>query len=155
MAAWCDGQLVGSATSLVITYTGKPHTWAEVADNGFIRASHEPHGDSLYGIDLCVKPAYRSKGIARALYEARKQLVVQSGLDRFVAGCRIPGYGQHASRMSAERYVRLVADAELNDPVLTFMIRQGLTPLQLLPGYVEDEQSLDYAVLVEWRNPSK
>lgn len=152
MVALCDGEIVGSATSLLVTFTGKPHTWEEVSDNGFIRGTHEPHGDSLYGIDLCVRPAYRKRGIAGALYEARKQLVVRSGLTRFLAGCRIPGYHLQADKMSAQEYVNRVVAGELNDTVLSFMIRQGLAPVQILDNYLEDEQSLNNAVLVEWEN---
>ncbi|SFJ46926.1 GNAT family N-acetyltransferase [Thermoflavimicrobium dichotomicum] len=153
MVAEIDGEIVGSATSLIIQYTGEPHTWAEVADHGFIRNSHQPDGDSLYGIDLCVRPSFRGRGVARALYEARKALVRRLGLKRFLAGCRIPGYHQVHEQYSAEEYVEKVKNGELNDLVLTFMIKQGMRPLQVLPEYLEDEESLNFAVLVEWQNP--
>ncbi|MGO0063753.1 GNAT family N-acetyltransferase [Brevibacillus fluminis] len=149
-----DGTIAGSSTSLIIHYDGKPHTWAQVADNGYIRKSHQPDGDSLYGIDVCVRPAFRKLGVAKALYEARKQLVTQLGLKRFLAGCRIPGYHQHAAHMSGQAYVERVVRGELYDQVLSFMLKQGLTPIQILENYVEDEESLNKAVLVEWRNPA-
>lgn len=154
MVALCGGEIAGSATSLIISYTGSPHTWEEVSDNGYIRRSHEPDGDSLYGIDLCVRPSFRGKGIAHALYEARKQLVIRSGLKRFIAGCRIPGYCDVSAQMSAADYVRLVTAGERYDQVLSFMLKQGMRPLQVLDGYLEDEQSCDKAVLVEWLNPN-
>jgi ribosomal protein S18 acetylase RimI-like enzyme len=154
MVAVCDGIIAGSSTSLIVAFAGKPHTWEEVSDNGYIRRSHEPGGDSLYGIDLCVRPSYRSKGIAGALYEARKELVVRSGLKRFLAGCRIPGYHLHADRMDADEYVRRVVSGEFKDLVLSFMLRQGLSPIQVLDNYLKDEESLDKAVLVEWKNPA-
>jgi hypothetical protein len=37
MAAICHGILVGTAASLLIDNDGKPHTWYEVSDNGYIR----------------------------------------------------------------------------------------------------------------------
>lgn len=147
-----DGVIVGSATSLLIQYDGQPHTWDEVADNGFIQSRHQPNGDSLYGIDVCVRPSYRGKGIAKALYQARKELVQALGLTRFLAGCRIPNYHQYADTLDAEAYVKAVQKGEITDLVLTFMLKQGLNPLQVLPNYVEDAESLDYAVLVEWLN---
>ncbi|TPE69526.1 GNAT family N-acetyltransferase [Halalkalibacterium halodurans] len=153
MVAVIRDKIVGSATSLLIKYDGKPHTWEEVADNGYIQSSHQPDGDSLYGIDLCVRPSFRGKGVARALYEARKQLIRELGLTRFVAGCRIPGYHQVASQMTVEDYVQAVVDGKRHDLVLTFMLKQGLRPLQILPNYLEDDESLHYAVLVEWKNP--
>lgn len=153
MIALSDGEPAGSATSLLVTYTGKPHTWEEVSDRGFMRGSHEPNGDSLYGIDLCVRPSFRGRGIAQALYEARKQLVARSGLVRFMAGCRIPGYGAFADQMDAEEYVRQVASGTRRDLVLSFMLKQGMRPLQVLNGYLDDEESNHKAVLVEWPNP--
>ncbi len=147
-----DGIVVGSATSLIIQYDGKPHIWDEVADRGFIRNSHQPNGDSLYGIDVCVRPSYRGKGIAQALYQARKEIVQELGLTRFLAGCRIPNYHEHANTLDADAYMRAVEKGEIKDLVLTFMLKQGLKPLQVLPHYLDDEESLDYAVLVEWKN---
>ncbi len=152
LLAEIDGVVVGSATSLIIQYDGKPHTWDEVADHGFIKQSHQQKGDSLYGIDVCVRPSYRGKGIAQALYQARKDIVRELGLTRFLAGCRIPNYHEHADKLDAEAYMRAVEKGEIKDLVLTFMIKQGLKPLQVLPNYLDDEESLDYAVLVEWKN---
>lgn len=149
-----DGTIAGSATSLIIRYDGKPHTWAQVADDGYIRASHQPDGDSLYGIDVCVRPAFRKLGVAKALYEARKQLVTQLGLKRYLAGCRIPGFHRYADRLSDSEYVEQVVKGDIYDQVLSFMLKQGLTPIQILENYVEDEESLNKAVLVEWRNPA-
>ncbi|MCK0469985.1 GNAT family N-acetyltransferase [Halalkalibacter sp. APA_J-10(15)] len=147
-----DGVIVGSATSTLIHYTGKPHTWEEVADQGYMTNSFDPNGDSLYGIDLCVRPSYRSKGIATALYEARKALVRQNGYKRFLAGCRIPNYHQYADELDVQTYIQAVQAGEVKDLVLTFMIKQGLTPLKALPNYIDDEESRHYAVLVEWKN---
>ncbi|MCL7747574.1 GNAT family N-acetyltransferase [Halalkalibacter alkaliphilus] len=152
LLAELDNVVVGSATSLLITYDGKPHTWEEVADDGYIQKSHNPAGDSLYGIDLCVRPSYRGKGIAGALYEARKETVRKLGLKRFMAGCRIPNYHEYAKHLDVDSYVKAVEKGEIKDLVLTFMLKQGLRPLQVMSNYLEDEESLDYAVLVEWRN---
>ncbi|MDQ0257413.1 ribosomal protein S18 acetylase RimI-like enzyme [Evansella vedderi] len=153
MIAEYDGAPAGSATSLIIKYDGSPHTWEEVADNGYIKGSHEPDGDSLYGIDVCVRPKFRGQGIAGALYEARKKLVVELGLKRYLAGCRIPNFHEHAEDMSVEEYVEKVVSGEIKDLVLSFMLRQGLKPIQIMEGYLDDEESLNYAVIVEWRNP--
>jgi ribosomal protein S18 acetylase RimI-like enzyme len=154
LAAVLEGVIVGSATSLLVHFNGKPHTWEEVADNGYIIASHQPDGDSLYGIDVCVHPAYRGKGIAGALYRARQDLAIRLGLKRFVAGCRIPGYHRYASELTCEEYVRRVEAGEIRDLVLSFAMKQGLRPIQILKDYLEDDESLNNAVLVEWRNPT-
>lgn len=150
LLAEVNGVAAGSATSLLVDYDGKDHTWDEISDLGFILHSHKPSGDSLYGIDLCVRPSMRGQGVAQALYEARKQTVRDFKLKRFIAACRIPGYHHHAEELSVQEYVQSVQMETLKDQVLTFMLKQGLNPISILPNYVEDTESLDYAVLVEW-----
>ncbi|RXT08754.1 GNAT family N-acetyltransferase [Ammoniphilus sp. CFH 90114] len=154
MVALLDDKIVGSATSLLIQFDGKPHTWVEVSDNGYIEGSHDPAGDSLYGIDVCVRPSYRGNGIAAALYQARKDLVVELGLKRYLAGCRIPNFHLYANQLTSQEYVERVVRGEIKDLVLTFMLRQGLHPIQILDDYLDDEESLNKAVLVEWKNPN-
>jgi ribosomal protein S18 acetylase RimI-like enzyme len=146
------GLIVGSATSLIIQHTGEDHTWEEVSDHGYIKGSHQENGDSLYGIDVCVRPSYRGQGIAGALYEARKETVRELGLARFLAGCRIPNYHQYAKELNVSTYIDKVNNGEIHDLVLSFMIKQGLSPIQPLPNYLKDKESLDYAVLVEWKS---
>nr|WP_078593445.1 GNAT family N-acetyltransferase [Evansella clarkii] len=154
MLAEVDGEPAGSATSLIVNFTGEAHTWEEAADNGYVKGSHDPYGDSLYGIDVCVRPKFRRSGIAGALYEARKDLVMKLGLKRYIAGCRIPNYHEYAETMSVDKYVEKVSEGEIKDLVLSFMLKQGLEPIQIIPGYLDDEESLDYAVIVEWKNPN-
>ncbi|PYZ91609.1 GNAT family N-acetyltransferase [Salipaludibacillus keqinensis] len=154
LALW-NGKVAGSATSLITTFDSSDHSWEDIADQGYIRQTHEPNGDTLYGIDICVRPDFRGKGIAKALYEARKQLVIDLGLDRYIAGCRIPGYYRFADKLTVGQYVDRVVSGELKDLVLSFMLGQGLTPVQIIPNYVDDNESLNYAVMVEWKNPSK
>lgn len=153
MIAFEGEEAAGSATALITTLTDEPHTWEEIADDGFIRRSHDPSGDTLYGIDVCVRPSFRGRGAAAALYEERKKLVRQLGLRRYAAGCRIPGFHEFADRMNVESYVDRVKAGELTDPVLTFMLKQGLQVRQILPEYLEDEESRNYGVIVEWNNP--
>ncbi|KPC70293.1 acetyltransferase [Thermoactinomyces vulgaris] len=155
LLAEVDGVAAGSATALIVHYTGKPHTWAEVSDNGYIKGSHAQDGDSLYGIDVCVRPQFRGQGIAQALYQARKELVVRLGLTRLIAGCRIPSYHRYQQALSVDAYVRKVKQNEIRDSVLSFMLNQGLEPLQILEHYLDDEESCHFAVLVEWKNPYK
>lgn len=153
MIAFDGEKAAGSATALIVSFSEEHHTWEQIADDGYIRGSHNPEGDTLYGIDVCVRPSFRGRGVAAALYEARKQLVRDKQLKRYVAGCRIPGFQQHAAEMSVDAYIREVEAGRLHDSVLSFMLKQGLHVLQILPDYIEDEESLDYGVLVAWQNP--
>ena len=67
MGALCAvsaGELMGSATCtrLVFDPAHQDHTWAQAADDGWIRTC-DPHGDTLY-------PEKRSCGPSAALHEA-------------------------------------------------------------------------------------
>lgn len=149
-----DGVVAGSMTGLLKRFDpARPeHTWAEATDNGYIR-SHEPDGDTLYIVDLCIRPAYRRLDLGRQLMQAMCELVVHRGLTRLLGGGRMPGYGRVANEQTPESYLQAVARGELRDPVLTFLLRCGRTPLGVVRGYLEDEESQHCAALMEWRNP--
>lgn len=143
--------IVGSATSLLTNEAGHSHTWEGISDNGSICHTHDPNGKTLYGIDLCVRPNYRKLGIARALYEARKTTVRDLELERYAAGSRIPGYHRYADQLTVEAYVEEVQNRKLSDPVLTFMLNQGLSVVRIEKDYLDDEESHHFGVIVEWR----
>jgi hypothetical protein len=82
-------------------------------------------------------------------------VVVHLGLDRLLGGGRMPGFHIHAEKMTPEQYAEKVMSGELRDPVISFLLRSGRTPVAVVPDYLEDEESLNYALLMEWRNPFK
>ncbi len=149
-----DGHLVGSATAHILHWEPEEpaHTWAEASDNGWLR-NHTPSGNTLYGVDVAVRPAWRGRGVARALYQARYDLVRRLRLKRFLAGSRLSGYFTQRERMTPEQYADAVVRGELSDPVITPQLRSGLRPLRAVRGYLPDEESCDNALLMEWRNP--
>lgn len=151
-----EGELVGSITGLLVDFDPEHprHTWEEVTDNGFIR-THQPTGKSLYIVDISVKPDYRKLDLGRLLMQAVYERVIQDDLDRVLGGGRMPGYHRHADELGPEQYVQQVIDGGLKDPVISFLLRAGRTPVTLVPDYLEDEESLNYALLMEWRNPFK
>lgn len=81
------------------------------------------------------------------------ELTVFKGLKRLIGGGRIPHYHKSAEEMTPEQYVQAVLDGEKRDPVLSFLLQCGRSPVCVIPGYIEDEESLHYAVLMEWKNP--
>jgi len=148
-----EGKLVASSNSLITTIDfEKDHRWGEATDQGYIR-NHDPKGESLYGIEIMVDPAFQGEGLATQLYQARKELVRKLGLKRIVIAGRMPGYGEVSSQMTPETYMEKVSKGERTDPVLTPQFRNGFQPLKVLPNYFPlDKESLGYAVLLEWRN---
>jgi GNAT superfamily N-acetyltransferase len=151
LAVELDGALVGSATCTRRRWdpAHPHHTWAEAADDGWIRTC-DPAGDTLYGIDVAVRPAWRGRGVARALYQARFALVRRLGLARFHAGSRISGYHRHAATLTPQAYADAVVAGRLVDPVITPQLRAGLRPVCMLPGYLHDAEAHDHALLMEW-----
>jgi ribosomal protein S18 acetylase RimI-like enzyme len=150
------GAVVASMTSLLVEFDPDhaDHTWEQITDEGYIR-NHNPEGDTLYVVDICALPAYRKLGLGKLLMQSMYEVVVELRLKRLLGGGRIPGYHRHAAQLSAGQYVDAVLKGSLKDPVLTFLLRCGRTPLKLVAGYLEDEESLSFAMLMEWRNPFK
>lgn len=149
-----DGEVVGSMTGLIVNFhpSDADHTWEEITDNGYIR-NHNRNGNTLYVVDIGVRPSYRKLGLGKWLMQSMYEVVVQQKLERLLGGSRMPGYHLYASEMTAEQYVHEVIKGKLKDPVITFLLRCGRTPVKVVANYLEDAQSCNYALLMEWRNP--
>ncbi|MBU7318768.1 GNAT family N-acetyltransferase [Paenibacillus oleatilyticus] len=148
------GELAASVTGLRVDFDPAhvDHTWEEITDRGYIR-NHNPSGNTLYIVDICARPAYRKLGLGKWLMLSMYEVVVELKLERLLGGGRLPGYHRVAGEMTAEDYVRSVLEGERKDPVMTFLLRCGRTPVKLVTNYLEDEESLNHAMLMEWRNP--
>ncbi|MEQ2525500.1 GNAT family N-acetyltransferase [Bacillaceae bacterium CLA-AA-H227] len=151
-----EGELAGSLTGLLVHFDPNhpQHTWEEVTDSGYIR-NHQPDGNTLYIVDISVRPKYRKLGLGKLMMQAMYHLVIQKSLDRLLGGGRMPGYHKFAESLSAEQYVNEVVKGEIKDPVITFLLKCGRTPLTIVENYLDDEESHNYAVLMEWKNPFK
>ncbi|WP_047153288.1 GNAT family N-acetyltransferase [Aneurinibacillus tyrosinisolvens] len=149
-----DGEIAGSMTGLLVDFDPNhaEHMWEEVTDHGYIR-NHNPHGNTLYVVDISVRPSYRKLGLGKWLMLSMYDVVVHKGLDRLLGGGRMPGYHKKANEMTAEQYLGAVVKGELKDPVITFLLRCGRTPVQVVAHYLADEESCNYGALMEWTNP--
>lgn len=151
-----EGELAGSLTGLLVNFDPNhpQHTWEEVTDSGYIR-NHQPDGNTLYIVDISVRPKYRKLGLGKLMMQAMYHLVIQKSLDRLLGGGRMPGYHKFAESLNAEQYVNEVVKGEIKDPVITFLLKCGRTPLTIVENYLDDAESHNYAVLMEWKNPFK
>lgn len=149
-----DGRLVGSMTSLLVNfnYNNAEHTWADMTDNGYIR-THNPDGNTLYIVDLCVSPAYRGLGLGKWLMLSMYDIVIEKKCVRLLGGGRMPNYHRYSNELSPEEYIKAVVRGEVYDKVISFLLRCGRMPKKIIRNYLEDEESLNYGVLMEWRNP--
>jgi predicted amidohydrolase/GNAT superfamily N-acetyltransferase len=149
-----DGTLLGSASSLIIDWDDYAESakWSTITGHGTF-GTHNPLGKTLYGADVSVDPPARRRGVGSLFYEARKNIVKQRGLKRFLTGGRIPGYAGVADQMSAAEYVAEVVKGRRKDPTLSFQIANGMVVLDVVSEYLEDSQSRGFATLLEWLNP--
>lgn len=149
-----EGELAGSMTGLVVHWEpgDPPHSWAEITDQGYIR-NHNPQGNTLYIVDISVRPSFRSYGFGKAMMHAMYHVVVEKRLQRLLGGGRMSGYHSVADEMSAEQYLSDVVSGKRKDPVISFLLRCGRTPVGIAENYLEDEESRNYAALMEWKNP--
>lgn len=149
-----DGEMAGSMTGLIVEFDPNDpnHTWEEITDGGYIR-NHTPEGNTLYVVDICVRPSFRKLGLGKWLMFSMYDVVVHLGLERLLGGGRMPGYHKKADIISPEQYVEAVVKGTVKDPVLTFLLRCSRTPIGVVPKYLEDEESCHYGTLMEWKNP--
>lgn len=149
-----DGKIVASSSSLVISLIPdyQEHTWKQATAYGMF-TNHTLEGDSLYCADISTHPDSRGLGIATMLYDARKDLAVKLNLRRMIAGGRLFNYCKYAEKMSAQEYAEKVVKGEIKDLVLSFQLYNGFKFIKVLPNYMRDARSLNYASFIEWINP--
>lgn len=149
-----DDQVVASSSSLLLNYDDdlEWHDWQKTSDSGYIR-NHQPDGDTLYGIEIMVDPAFRGMRLSRRLYDARKEYCRRQGISRMIVGGRIPGYHRYSEQISATEYIERVVNKSLYDPVLTAQLANGFAVQGLISNYLpSDTESCGYATFLEWRN---
>jgi predicted amidohydrolase/GNAT superfamily N-acetyltransferase len=148
------GKVIGGAMSIIVDYAdfGDKHTYDQIIGQGTFD-THSPEGDTLYGVDVFVDPDYRNLRMGRRLYDARKEICEKLNLRAIIAGGRIPGYAEYADEMTPGKYIELVKNKEIYDPILSFQLSNDFHVRKILKGYMpDDKESKAYATLLEWIN---
>ncbi len=129
-------------------------TWSQITGGGYA-SRHDPNGDWLYGMEVCVDPNYRRLRIGQRLYEARTYLVINEEIKGIVFGGRLPGYARRRKSYPDPRdYMHAVSERKIRDPVVAFHLRSGFEPIGIMENYLaSDKQSAGYASHMVWRNP--
>ena len=150
-----DGTIVGSASTFIVSLNPQyaEHTWKDITADGSF-TTHTPSGDSLYLADISTHPKHRHEGIGSMIIHRWKELVAKLDLRRMIGGGRLFNYTEYADRMSPYEYTEKVIKGELKDLVLTFELDIGFKFVKILPNYLNDVRSLNYASFIEWVNPS-
>lgn len=159
-----DGQFVILVDEKVVGYCAtfriseavglKPHTWAEITGNGYA-SRHDPDGDWLYGMEVCVDPEYRGYRLGQRLYNERKKLCQSLGLQGIVFAGRLPTLEKRIRKFgSVDEYVEAIKAKKARDPVLSFQLHNGFEIIGIIPDYLSaDYQSMGYGMHLIWRNP--
>lgn len=132
----------------------KPHTWAEITGNGYA-SRHDPNGDWLYGMEVCVDPEYRGYRLGQRLYNERKKLCQSLGLKGIVFAGRLPTLERRLKKYgNVENYIEQIKLKKVRDPVLSFQLHNGFEVIGVIPEYLTaDHQSMGYGIHLIWRNP--
>ncbi|MBX2833855.1 MAG: GNAT family N-acetyltransferase [Micavibrio sp.] len=154
-----DDKIVGYCATFIISgdVALKPHTWKEITGNGFA-SRHDPKGDYLYGMTVCVDPKNRGLRIGSRLYQKRRELCEELNLKGIVFGGRMPGYAKKKKKdkiESPEEYLVGVSERKYRDSVILFHLANDFEPLGILPNYdPADKESETNAVHMIWYNPT-
>lgn len=151
-----DGKIIGHCATFIIDEKSAfaPHNWGEITGNGY-GTRHNPDGDYLYGMDICVDPDYRGLRIGQRLYNARKKLCQELDLKGIVFAGRLPGYAKKKGKVgSPQEYLKQVIEKKLRDPVVGFQLRNDFEPIGILEKYLpSDSASEGFAAHMVWKNP--
>lgn len=151
-----EGKVVGFCISFLTDEDTalKKHSWKEITGGGYA-SRHNPKGDYLYGMEVCVDPDYRGLRIGQRLYTQRKNLCQKLKLKGVVFAARMAELSKKIKKYeSPEKYLEAVKDKQTRDATISFQLQNGFEALGLFENYLPgDVESLGYAVHMIWYNP--
>ena len=107
----------------------------------------------MYGVESCVHPDYRGKGVGSKLMDARFDVLRRLNLRGMIAGSAIIDYATAADQVSVEQYIQDVVAGRRFDTNLTKQLHKGFKAYYPIPNYITDVEALSYGVLIVWENP--
>ncbi|HSX48075.1 MAG TPA: hypothetical protein VLF41_01015 [Candidatus Nanoarchaeia archaeon] len=150
-----EGNILGLVSTIrIVSYDyARSPSWYEISSDGWCH-NHQPDGTVLYGIDLSVLRG-APRGTVDILMVGVGQLAIRSGLKYCMLGGRMPRYYKHHQDFTPGEYMQAkTKTGRYLDPEIEMYSKvPGLKIIQLLPNYFDDWESLDYGVLLRWRNP--
>jgi len=151
-----NGKVIGFCATFIIDGAAAlmKHSWKEITGAGYA-SRHNPKGEFLYGMEVCVDPDFRGLRIGQRLYNQRKLLCEELKLKGIIFGARMAELHKKIKKYkTVEKYLQAVKDKKTRDATVSFQIRNGFEVLGLLKDYLpRDAESLGYAVHMVWFNP--
>lgn len=152
--AFENGKMIATLSYIHTTtdHLNKRKSWMEKTGNGFLH-THDPHGDVAFGVDLSVSRCASKKVSSKILMSAIFIGLVGAGLRSAYLGARIPSYHKN-SHLDVFEYVhKKRKNGKPIDPEIYFYLKNGFAIAEIIPEYMDDPESLNYGVLIEWKNP--
>ena len=171
LVAETEGKIEGVVVSQIMHFNSMPDisSWTEATDYGYIKNSHDPKGNSFYGVNLSVCHQSQNR-VAMTLLEAVGKLAIRHNFKQIVLGGRIPSFARYLGKYCEKNGISVISDEKRDkiaehyiqatsrkgnpsDPEITFYQKVGMKMIKLLPNYFEDPESLNYGVLFIGLNP--
>lgn len=155
-----EGNIVAELNGYIVGYlclqfvddiTDSATTWSAITDNGFLKKSHKPNGEYMFGVNLTVSPKVAALGVGTRLMLAAGKIMILNNRKGCLIGSRIPGYHKRKD-VPIEKYISM-RNGRYLDPELRYYQQGGFKVVRPLPGYFPDKESLDYGVLIYKENP--
>jgi len=162
-----DGKILGAAVTEIINWKllQNDFSWAQITDNGTIQGTHNPEGNCVYGVNLSVKPNHYGNKVVEAIEKTIAKVIVERNLWMGVIGSRMPGFARYVAKQEedgnnfeidelAMHYIfAQTKSGKALDPEIHIYKKCGLDVVRPLKGYFPDPNSLNYGVLMIWKNP--
>jgi hypothetical protein len=107
----------------------------------------------MYGVESIVHPDYRGRGVGSKLMDARFETLRKLNLRGMIAGSLFIDYHKVAGQMTPQAYVQAVVEGRLFDTNLTKQLHKGFRVTNLIPNYVPEPRTQDFAAAIVWENP--
>lgn len=148
--------IAASGTTLCTTLDRAMHcsSWEDISGYRTL-STHDPDGDVIFGVDLTVDPKYQALGLSGKIISTAFLTSVIGGRKKgALLGARVPAYQKHAAKRSIEEHVfGTGSNPKTRDPEIKLYMSEGFRPLRIIPNYMDDEESLNYGVLMILDNP--
>lgn len=152
--AFADSVIIGTLSMIHIDEkeAQKTTSWEEMSGFGTL-STHHDDGDCAFGLDLSVNPNAQGIGAGDRLIRAGLLIsAIHANKKGVFLGSRVPRFHKWANKMSIEDYV-FGKNGKTRDPEIRLYQSEGFQVVRIIPGYMEDPESLDYGVLMFYPNP--
>ncbi|MCL5423361.1 MAG: hypothetical protein M1461_12975 [Nitrospirae bacterium] len=152
--AFENGEMVATASGFLSNEEDmkKYKSWLEKTGNGTFY-HHIQGGNIGFGADLSVMRGVSGK-ISERLMEALLVCgVLGYGLKALYLGSRIPRYHKNKEMKVGDYVFDKTHSGKPLDPELYFYLKDRFEIVEIIPDYMKDPESLNYGVLIRWRNP--